>query len=111
MKQFSAFTEGFGDYGLAIQEEKVKSKDADLNFNIFDFDVLLLSCHELLERENFFLYNIPCYGFAIKYKAFCVWFNPCIQFGQNIGILLGKILGISRENGCKPTTGRLCNGC
>jgi hypothetical protein len=51
---------------FAIEEEQIKSKDADFDFDVLDLHILPLACHELLERQHFLLVNVPSYRFAVK---------------------------------------------
>jgi hypothetical protein len=50
MEEVTSFAEGLLDYGFAVQEEEIEGEDADFDLDILDFDILLLSGHELLER-------------------------------------------------------------
>ena len=81
MKQCSSFTKRLPNYCFTIQEKKVESENADFDFHVLDFDILLLASHELLKRKDFFFVEIPGYRFAIQDKGFSIIFHPGVELG------------------------------
>jgi len=88
VKLGSAVTEGLVDESLAIQEQKIKSKDTDLDLDIFGLDILTFSRHELLERQDLFLIHVPGDGLTIQNETLGALFDPGGQLGENIWVLL-----------------------
>ena len=87
---------GYRTY-LSIQEEQVKRKDAHSHSDIFRFHIFSLSRHELLERKNLFLVNIPRHRFAIQHEAFHVRLHPGRKLCQHVRILSGQVFRVPRK--------------
>jgi hypothetical protein len=49
VEELAAVPQRFLDHCLAVQEQQVKRKDANLDLHIFNLDILLLPRHQLLE--------------------------------------------------------------
>src|SRR5690606_10793062 len=65
VKQRTTLPEWLFHHRLAVEIEEVESEHAHLSLDVFCFDVLLLTRHELLEGEDLLLLDIPCYGLAV----------------------------------------------
>jgi hypothetical protein len=84
---------------LPVQVQQVEGKHAHFDFDIFHLHVLLLPRHELLEGQHLLLLHIPCYRLAVQHEALRVLLDPRRELGEDVGVLLGQVFRVSREDG------------
>lgn len=89
--QITTMTERLLNQSLAVEVEQIKRKHAHLDLDVINLDVLLLPRHQLLERKNLLLHNVPSNSFAVENEALGVGLDPSMELGENVGILLGQI--------------------
>jgi hypothetical protein len=99
VQQLAALPERFLHDSLAVQVEQVKREHAHLDLDILHLDVLLLPRHQLLEGQDLLLLDVPRHRLAVQDEALGVLFDPSRQLGKHIGVLLGQIFRVSREDG------------
>jgi hypothetical protein len=99
VQQLAALPERLLHDSLAVQVEQVKREHAHLDLDILHLDVLLLPRHQLLEGQDLLLLDVPRHRLAVQDEALGVLFDPSRQLGKHIGVLLGQIFRVSREDG------------
>lgn len=73
---------------LAVEIKNVEGENADLDRYVLCLDILSLSRHELLERQDLLFDHIPGYCLAVKHEAFRSFFDPSRQLRKDIRVLL-----------------------
>lgn len=108
LQKLTSLAKGFLNDSFSVEIQEIKCKHADLDFDIFNLDILLFACHELLEGQYLLFVDIPSHSLTIQDEALGIRFDPSVKFGQDIGIFSGEIFRISGEDASNTSCHLLC---